>query len=87
MSFKEKKIAPRSMGGISQVYQRSIATCGSEPSGQAAHPAFEHLSLAICHELQRRPDAGSGSTLHVRQQRQLRNVLAASASSGPSIQL
>jgi len=34
MSFKKKKkkkIVPRSMGGISQVYPRSIATCSSEP--------------------------------------------------------
>jgi len=28
---KKKKIVPRSMGGISQVYPRSIATCSSEP--------------------------------------------------------
>jgi hypothetical protein len=48
---------------------------------------FEHLILAIRHELRAVLDARNGSTQHVRQKRQLRNVLAASASSGPSIQL
>ena len=36
--FKEKKIPPRSMGGISQVYQRSIAMCGSVPPDKPPHP-------------------------------------------------
>jgi hypothetical protein len=77
------------MRGISQVYPRSIATSSSEQASPAKppHQAFKHLILAIRHELRTSQDARNGSTQHVRQQRQLRNVLTASADSGPSIQL
>jgi hypothetical protein len=61
--------------------------CGSVPPAKPLTQTFEHLIRAIRHELRAVLDAGNGSTQHVRQQRQLRNVLAASASSGPSIQL
>ena len=45
----------RSTRGISQVYQRSIATWSSEPLRQPASPNYGRKDLAICYELQRRP--------------------------------